>query len=210
VLAVGIGATRRPATRDAAVHPDLASPYPPDRRDQHRADCDDDQQLQQEAHHRCQSVAVGSPFESDRCFMFAMPPEDLWALIEDPAVFPRWWPWLRRLEAKGLLTGDRWRCTVQPPLPYQVAFTIALDDVEAPRRAEATISGDIIGHAVLTIGPHPEGCEARLVSSLAPAHSLLRAVASVARPLVRFGHDWVLDQGARQFARHAIAGRERG
>jgi uncharacterized protein YndB with AHSA1/START domain len=147
-------------------------------------------------------VGVRGGFDSDRRFTFAVTPTELWGYIDDTDAFRTWWPWLRRFDAKGFVVGDEWRCLVQPPLPYQVSFTITLDDVEPPQRAAATISGDIVGTAVLTIVPDGEGCEARLVSSLAPANSLLRAFASVARPVVRFGHDWVLDQGARQFARH--------
>ena len=44
------------------------------------------------------------------------------------------------------------------------------------------------------------GCDVRLVSSLAPRNRVLKAVAKVARPMVRYGHDWVLNTGARQFA----------
>jgi uncharacterized protein YndB with AHSA1/START domain len=143
-------------------------------------------------------------FDSDRRFTFPVPPQQLWSVIEDTTGFQRWWPWLRRFDAKGFVAGDEWRCLVQPPLPYQVAFTITLVDVDAPHRAVATVRGDIAGTATLTIAEHPDGCEARLVSSLGPSNPLLRGVAVFARPLVRYGHDWVLDQGARQFAARAL------
>jgi hypothetical protein len=42
------------------------------------------------------------------------------------------------------------------------------------------------------------------VSHLEPGNSLLRAVARLAAPVVRYGHDWVLDTGARQFIDRAV------
>ena len=51
-----------------------------------------------------------------------------------------------------------------------------------------------------------DGCEIRLRSELGPDSRVLRVVAATARPLVNFGHNWVLDTGAQQFAEHA-AGR---
>ncbi len=66
------------------------------------------------------------------------------------------------------------------------------------------MAGDVVGEARLEIRDHPQGCEARLVSSLAPGNGLLKVVARMASPMVRFGHDWVLDTGARQFIRRAL------
>jgi hypothetical protein len=41
-------------------------------------------------------------------------------------------------------------------------------------------------------------------SGLAPANALLRVLATVGRPIARYGHDWVLDVGAGQFASRAL------
>lgn len=145
--------------------------------------------------------------ESDRRYRFPVPPADLWAAIGDTDRYRRWWPWLRSFEGRGLVEGDRWRCVVQPPLPYAVRFTVALDEVVEGRRVTATVAGDVAGTARLEIGEHDEGCEARLVSSLAPAGRVLRVVATVARPVARLGHDWVLDAGARQVRSQVVPGR---
>ena len=129
----------------------------------------------------------------------------LWASIAQVDRFPTWWPWLRRFEAQGMVVGDVWRCTVQPPLPYSLSFDITIDHVE-PERVAARVSGDITGNAELTITPDgDDACHARLVSRLAPANRFLQTVALVARPVVSLGHDWVLDTGARQFRRRLAA-----
>ena len=140
---------------------------------------------------------------SDRSFAFAVPPEVLWSVIADVGSYRRWWPWLRRFDGAGLVAGAVWRCEVRPPLPYALAFTVTLDDVEPHRWVSATVGGDIEGTATLEVGPRGEGASARLVSALAPRNPVLRAAALVAGPVVRYGHDWVLDTGARQFIRSA-------
>jgi hypothetical protein len=139
---------------------------------------------------------------SDRSYRFVVEPAALWAEIEAVHQFQRWWPWLQQFDAGGLAPGERWHCTVQPPLPYTLSFAIAIDEVEVGERVMATVSGEITGAAQLTITPEIDGCTARLTSQLAPASRFLQAIAVVARPVVSLGHDWVLDTGARQFRRH--------
>jgi hypothetical protein len=39
---------------------------------------------------------------------------------------------------------------------------------------------------------------------LAPGNLTLRLMSRVAAPIARFGHDWVLDSGARQFIARAV------
>lgn len=138
-------------------------------------------------------------FDSDRRWDFDEPAPALWARISQVDQYERWWPWLRRFDpGEGLVDGARWRCEVAPPLPYVVRFRLHLtveDD-----RILSTVSGDIRGEAELRVDERADGgCTARLRSHLAPANPLLRGVGRVARPMVEWGHDWVLDQGQRQF-----------
>ena len=141
---------------------------------------------------------------SDRSYRFDASPEAVWSAVSDLGSYRRWWPWLRRFDATALATGDVWRCTVQPPLPYTLRFTVTLDEVAPPRLVRASVAGDIEGSAALDVGPWGTGAEVRLVSELSPTNALLRAVAVAAGPVVRFGHDWVLDTGARQFSERAL------
>jgi hypothetical protein len=138
---------------------------------------------------------------SDRRYRFDVDRETLWTAIEATDDYRRWWPWLRRLEAKGLIEGDTWDCVVQPPLPYTLRFTLSLDRVVPGRLAVASITGQIEGAARLEIDTDGDdtSCEARLVSELVPANGMLKTVSRFAQPVAQFGHDWVLDTGARQF-----------
>lgn len=141
---------------------------------------------------------------SDRTYRFAEPPDVVWDALASVDDYRRWWPWLRRLEAHGLAAGETWTCTVRPPLPYVLEFAVALDEVERPSRVTATVSGDIAGSATVDLEPDGDGCTVRLRSALAPAGQPLRTVARLAPWLSRFGHDWVLDTGFRQFRRRAL------
>ena len=141
---------------------------------------------------------------SDRRWRFGVDPPTLWAALTDTGEYRTWWPWLARLDADAFEAGAQWRCAVQPPVPYLLRFGIRLDVVEPPHLAVATIDGDITGTATLTVVADGDGSEARLVSHLAPANAFLRGVARFAAPVVRFGHDWVLDTGAGQFRRRAL------
>ena len=139
-------------------------------------------------------------FRSDRSWHFAVSPEELWDCLTVTDDYPQWWPWLRRFRPDGgFRRGARWSCTVSPPLPYDVQFSVLLDEVDPARRVSARVDGDVRGDAVLTVEGDTSGCTARLRSNLAPTNPVLRSFGTVARPLVRWGHDWVLDQGQRQF-----------
>jgi hypothetical protein len=143
-------------------------------------------------------------FESDRRYQLPVSPTELWAALTRLDRYQLWWPWLREFDAQLLAGDETWDCLVQPPLPYRVRFVVALEEVTAPTTVRASITGDVVGEARLDIVEQPDGSEARLVSHLEPGNGFLRAVARVAAPVVRYGHDWVLDTGARQFIDRAV------
>jgi hypothetical protein len=147
--------------------------------------------------------ADAGPFRSDRSWRFDLGPDELWERIAGVEHYADWWPWLRSFDPSGgLAPGARWRCEVSPPLPYIVRFTVHIRRVErvpAGRRVHAIVDGDVRGEADLQVEPDGPGAAARLRSALEPANPLLRSVGRVARPAVEWGHDWVLDEGRRQF-----------
>ena len=133
-----------------------------------------------------------------------VPREDVWSLISEVSQYRSWWPWLRVFDATALVEGDEWRCEVQPPVPYLVRFRVAIEDVEPAVLVRAKVGGDVVGSALLTFSDTDTGCTATLDSSLAPGNRALRLVSRFAGPIARFGHDWVLDSGARQFITRAV------
>ncbi len=145
--------------------------------------------------------------ETDRCIVFANPPAEVWEAMTHTGAYTQWWPWLRSLDAAGLVTGDVWSCHVQPPLPYSLHFTITIGEVVAERSVQTTIEGDITGTARVDLSAG-EGWTTvvHVVSDLAPAAGALRTFAAMARPMVTWGHEWVIDRGIRQFRSTALGG----
>jgi uncharacterized protein YndB with AHSA1/START domain len=141
---------------------------------------------------------------SDRDHDFAVAPDVLWDAMTRVDAYRQWWPWLRSLDAAALAAGERWEAVVQPPLPYRLRFSIHLDEVSPVQHVVARVSGDISGSARLHLTETPSGSRLRLVSSLEPTHRVLQAVASVAAPVARYGHEWVLDTGLQQFRDRAL------
>jgi hypothetical protein len=136
---------------------------------------------------------------TDRTYRFPFDAEEFWTRISHVDDYGHWWPWLHHFDGRRLSVGDVWSCQVHPPVPYVVHFTVRLDEVCHGRSVHATISGDIDGTAVLDVQQDGPGCSVRLVSELSPAKQSLRVMSIAARPVVRFGHNWILDVGVRQF-----------
>ncbi|GAC1309440.1 MAG: SRPBCC family protein [Acidimicrobiales bacterium] len=141
---------------------------------------------------------------SDRRYSFDCPPPTLWAALTRIEQYQSWWPWLRDFDANSFTTGARWTCVIQPPIPYSLRFGLTLEEVVPDRSAAAVIHGDIEGWARIELSPDGDGAGLRLVSELSASSALLRVIADIARPVVQFGHDWVLDTGLRQFADRAL------
>jgi uncharacterized protein YndB with AHSA1/START domain len=143
-------------------------------------------------------------FETDRSYRLPVPPAELWSALARVEDYRQWWPWLRRFDAVHLADDEIWHCLVQPPLPYWVRFDVTLDEVLPPTTVRASITGDIVGVASVQISEREGGSEARLVSRLEPGNGFLKVVSRLAAPVSRFGHDWVLDNGAQQFIDRAL------
>ena len=89
--------------------------------------------------------------------------------------------------------GSVARCVVRPPLPYVLRFDVAVERVVPAALVETTVSGDIEGPARLELSGDGDGAEARLVWEVDVRDPLLRTAARVARPLMEWGHEWVVD-----------------
>jgi hypothetical protein len=148
---------------------------------------------------------LGGTITNERTYDLPADRDTVWKLINEVGSYRSWWTWLRIFEAQGMLVGDDWRCEVQPPLPYPVRFRLIIDEVSAPSFVRAHIEGDVIGTATLDLKQgEPGHCTVVLASALAPGNATLRLVSRLAAPVARFGHDWVLDSGARQFIARGI------
>lgn len=153
------------------------------------------------------SLAGLPPFRFDRTWTFSADPDELWAVLTRTDDFPRWWPWLRELSGDGLVPGGRSECLVRAPVPYVLRFTVTVRDAVPGERLEAVVEGDLAGPARLELAPaggEAGGSVVRLVWEVELQRPMLRAAARFGRPLMEWGHDWVVTTGVEQFRRKAL------
>lgn len=144
------------------------------------------------------------PFRFDRTWLFDVGPDELWATLTRTGDFRRWWPWLREFSGDGLVAGGRSECVVRAPVPYTLRFTVTVADLEPGRRVEAVVAGDLSGPARLELAPERRGTLTRLAWEVRLERPVLRSAARLGRPLMEWGHDWVVTTGVEQFCRRAL------
>lgn len=142
---------------------------------------------------------------SERRTPLGADPDVVWRALEQVDRYRAWWPWLRAFDGRSLATGQRWSCSVQPPLPYRVRFTIDLVEVVAASHVRATVGGDVAGVARLDLVPTATGTDLLLTAELSAANRWLRHVERWAHPVARFGHDRIIDRALGQLA-HRVDG----
>lgn len=149
------------------------------------------------------------PFRFDRTWTFAVPPDELWRVLARTDDFRRWWPWLREFSGDGLVPGGRSACVVRAPVPYTLRFTVAVRELVPGRLLDAVVDGDLAGPARLEVRPGDgdgdgDGSVARLAWEMELCRPVLRAAARFGRPLMEWGHDWVVTTGVEQFLARAL------
>ena len=148
---------------------------------------------------------MGSPYviEYEGRFSFPVPPQQLWSAIEHLERFETWWGWLRdlRVEGPGLAAGAVLHGVVAPPLPYRMRLRVELLESVPPRFIEASVHGDLTGHARLVLEPEGEGTRASVSWTIEMMQRPMRVAARIASPLLRWGHDQVVAATVAGFRR---------
>ena len=141
-------------------------------------------------------------------FWFPVRPGELWDVIEQFDQFEHWWAWLQDFgaETDGLVAGNELHGTVLPPVPYWLRLDIRLERCLRPHVVEATIDGDVRGFAEIRLEPVDDGTRVAVVWTLDMRSTPLRVAALVAYPLMRWGHDRVVEMAVLGFRQRALAG----
>lgn len=149
-----------------------------------------------------------SPYVIDYegAFTFPIPPEVLWDHIEHVEGFGVRLSWLTefRLEGESLRPGTVLYGVVSPPLPYQMRINVHIDRCEPPSRIEASVHGDLEGRARLLLVSRACGTEVRSAWSIEMMQRPMRIAARIAHPVLRWGHDRVVDMTVNGFRRHIV------
>jgi hypothetical protein len=138
-------------------------------------------------------------------FDFNVTPGELWSSIEHGEEFERWWPWLQEfsLEGGALQPGAIMHGVVAPPLPYRMQIDVELVKCHRPAAIDAVVHGDLEGSASLRIRRcGPNGCSVEVTWSVEMMQRPMRIASRFAHPLLRWGHDRVVEITVRSFRRH--------
>jgi carbon monoxide dehydrogenase subunit G len=149
---------------------------------------------------------VGSPYVVEYAgrFSFPVPPQEVWSAVEHFERFEVWCGWLSelRVEGPGLVAGSILHGVVAPPLPYRMRLRVEVMASDPPRSIDASVHGDLAGHARLVLEPEGEGTRASVVWTIEMMQRPMRAAAIVAFPLLRWGHDRIVEATVAGFRRH--------
>ena len=148
---------------------------------------------------------MGSPYVIEYAgrFSFPVPPQEVWSAVERFERFETWWGWLGELsvEGPGLVAGSVLHGVVAPPLPYRMRLRVVLVAVDPPRSIDALVHGDLVGNARLELEPEGEGTRASVAWTIEMMQRPMRVAARVAAPVLRWGHDRVVDATVAGFRR---------
>jgi carbon monoxide dehydrogenase subunit G len=158
-------------------------------------------------------VEVASPYviEYEERFDFAVPPAEIWSAVEQFDRFEDWWVWLRelRVDGPGLVAGSVLHGVAVPPVPYRMRLRIVLVTCDPPCCIEAAVHGDLEGHARLVLDPEGDGTRASVAWTIEMMQPPMRLAVRVAYPVLRWGHDRVVDATVFGFRRRLAAERQR-
>lgn len=133
--------------------------------------------------------------EYDGTFMFPAPVAEVWAVMGRIDRFPSWWSWLREfsVEGRGLERGTVLHGVVVPPLPYRMRLDVVLEECVPEQCIAALVHGDLEGAARLTFDGDDAKTRAHATWTVEMMQRPMRLAARIAYPLLRRGHDRVVD-----------------
>ena len=134
-----------------------------------------------------------------------MAPEKFWDTISRTDDYRTWWPWLREFEADGFRQGATWKAVIQSPLPYALRVQLVLEEIVECERLAARVTGDLEGWATLDMSATDGGAAVDIEWDMRPRSRAMQMAAVLARPLLRWSHEWVLARGLDQFRQRALS-----
>ena len=149
-----------------------------------------------------------SPYviDYDGTFSFPISVADLWAQLVEIEHLSSLWSWLSEFSVEGrdFGRGTVLHGVVAPPLPYRMHLDVVLDECVPERRITAFVHGDLEGAAWLTFEGDDAEARAHAHWTMEMMQRPMRLAARVAHPLLRWGHDRVVDATVDGFRRHIV------
>lgn len=159
--------------------------------------------------HSSAGLAAGRPpqiVEYERTFRFSAPLHQVWEAVCAVDRYEEWWRWLSglRVEGGGVAEGGVLEGWVAPPVPYRMRVSVAIDRVRPPSLVDATVDGDLRGRASLRLRGDGDCTDVTTAWDIEMMQPAMRVASRVAGPLLRWGHDRVVDMTVAGFRRRAL------
>ena len=144
--------------------------------------------------------------EYDGTFTFPVSVDELWATMVQVDRFSSWWGWLHEfsVEGEGLRQGTVLHGIVVPPLPYRMRLDVVVEECVPKRRITALVHGDLEGSARLTFDGDDAETRAHATWTVEMMQRSMRLAATIAHPLLQWGHDRVVDATVDGFRRRLV------
>ncbi|MET9291932.1 SRPBCC family protein [Streptomyces sp. NPDC003077] len=123
------------------------------------------------------------------------PPAHVYAVLERPETYPRWWPQVRAVETRD---GSHGAARFRSVLPYELHVT-ARETRRDPVAGvlEVAMRGDLDGWARWTVGALGRGTRAVFEQEVVVRKPSMRRLAVPGRPLFRANHALMMRAGRR-------------
>lgn len=122
-------------------------------------------------------------------------PSQVWAALENLEAVREWSAWVDRIDMvpDHLESGTVLSVSIVTPLPFRVRVQMVIGECVADRLIVAAVDGDLRGSARLRLNPDGAATRGEVSWSLEMRHGAMRAMAVMAGPLLRWGHDVVAE-----------------
>lgn len=138
----------------------------------------------------------------DRTATVLAPVERIWRALETLDTAAAWSPWVERLEraGDGLQCGAVVEAWLRTPLPFRVHVRVVVTESARQELVLTSVDGDLRGVARLALEAEGPVTRAHLSWTFEMRHGVMRAMALLSGPLLRWGHELVADATLRAFA----------
>jgi len=134
------------------------------------------------------------------------PVERVWAALADPAGWPGWWPYVRRVRTlreggpDGI--GGVRRIDWSTRLPYRIAIEVEALEAVRPLRLRGRSRGGLEGEGLWLLRADGAATDVTHVWRVRPARGWMRALSPLLAPAFRWNHDGVMRAGEAGLRAH--------
>ena len=129
----------------------------------------------------------------------AQPLDEVWAALDNPTAWPRWWPGCLIVEPLTRESVRRPGCCYRfhwrGALPYRLVIRICITAVEHGRRMTGQVDGPLVGHADWTLWSEAQHTKVAFEFAVSGRAPWTRHIAPLARPLFRWNHEALMARG---------------